>query len=163
MLWAPQMNRQDIPFAPPKAIGSKPAEVRRYWAGLKRGGNDIPFSDDLRLTALPDLASALVVIDVFALPQRFRLNVVGDDWRRDGATDVAGRFLDEVQPTSGFEFLQSQCAATVESGKPTWYGPRDAARSVEKTPLYERLLLPMWCDGRINMILGVIHRRQVHH
>jgi hypothetical protein len=156
------MNRRDIPFPLPKAIGSKPAEVRRYWASLKRGGNAIPFSDDLRLTALPDLAPALVVIDVFALPQRFRLNVVGEDWRCDTATDVAGRFLDEVQPAFGFEFLQSQCAATVESGKPTWYGPRDAARRGEKTPLYERLLLPMWCDGRINMILGVIHRRQIH-
>lgn len=147
-----------MPFAVPRTISPNLSRVRDYWASLKRGGNDIPFSDDLRLAALPDLASELLLLDVFALPQRFRLNLVGEGWRGENGTDVVGRFLDEIRPPPHFEFLQSQSAATIESGKPTWYGPRVTSRGVAKTSAYGRLLLPMWCDGRINMILGVIDR-----
>ncbi len=147
-----------MPFALARVTSPNLCRVRDYWVSLKRGGNEIPFSDDLRLTALPDLASALLLLDVFALPQRFRLNVVGKDWCGENGPDVVGRFLDEIQPAPHFEFLQSQCTATVESGKPTWYGPRTGSRGAAKTQVYERLLLPMWSDGRINMILGAIDR-----
>lgn len=154
------MNRQTMPFALHNLTSPNLCRVHDYWVSLKRGGNDIPFSDDLRLPALPDLASALLLLDVFALPQRFRLNIVGELWGGENGSDVVGRFLDEIPPAPHFEFLQSQCAATIESGKPTWYGPRAGSHGASKTPVYERLLLPMWCDGRINMILGAIDRHR---
>lgn len=155
------MKQQNAPFMLPKSISPNLNRVRDYWTSLKRGGNDIPFTDDLNLAVLSDLAPTLILLDVFALPQRFQLNVVGNSWCNKSGSDWVGRFLDEIQPAPDFEFLQSQCAATVEAGKPTWYGPHAASRGAAKTPIYERLLLPMWCDGRINMILGAIDRHQI--
>ena len=155
------MKSQDNPFPLPRTTSPVLGQVREYWAGLKRGGNDIPFADDLRLTALPDLAKSLLVVDVFASPQRFRLSSVGDNWLADSHRDLAGRFLDEIEPgTPPLAFLLSQCAATVESGKPTWHAHRARERASATQPAFERLLLPLWGDGRISMIFGAIDRHR---
>lgn len=150
-----RMKNLDHPFTVPRVIAPTLRLVRDYWAGLKRGGNDIPFADDLRLTSLPDLAKKLLLADVFAMPQRFRLSAVGDDWLTDNHGNLLGKFLDEIGPgVSLLGFLQSQCAATVEGGRPTWYLHNMRGHA------YERLLLPLWGDGRINMIFGAVERRR---
>jgi hypothetical protein len=156
-----EMNHQDVPFALPRTIAPNLRRVRDYWAGLKRGGNNIPFGDDLHLTVLSDVAAQLIVIDVFAKPPRFRLSIVGESWHDEARNDVVGRFLDEIQATPCLVFLQSQCVATLESGKPTWYAQHVRSQGSTRRTVYERLLLPMWSDGRISLILGAIDRHSV--
>jgi len=131
----------DNPFPLPASLGSDLARVFNYWRGLKRGGNDMPFWDDVKLSALPDLADTLVLVDVFAAPERFRLNTVG---KKFGDPSLHGKFIDETEFAGGLAFLRAQASATVEARAPTYY----------RGGGFARLLLPMWGDGRIGMLLG---------
>jgi len=123
--------------------------LRAYWDALKRGGNAIPFWDDVRLSALTDAGASALLIDAFENPPRFRFNTLGAQVIARYGGAVGGRFFDEVAPHSPFEFLAAQCSATVARRAPTYYRhPRG--------PSYGRLLLPLWGNGRIDMLLGGI-------
>ena len=153
------MKHRTTPFALPEAIPTDLRRILAYWLSLKRGDNDMPFWDDVKLTALPDLAPHMMLIDVFALPERFRLSHVGDACRTTQRDMIVGRFLDEIELNPPFEFLQSQCGATVESKAPTWYLHDSGPGQSPPRQAYSRLLMPMWGDGRIGMILGGIDWR----
>ena len=43
------------PFPLPEAIVTGLRDVQDYWRGLRRGGNEMPFWDDLRLTSLAEM------------------------------------------------------------------------------------------------------------
>lgn len=135
------------PYGLPVRLSPDQTRVLAYWRGLLRGGATMPFWDDAKLSDLPDLADRLFLVDVFQGPERFRFGVVGEALTSDG---MAGLFLDETDLRSPFEFLRSQCSATVESAEPSHF----AAEAAER--LYVRLLLPMWGDGRISMLLGAV-------
>jgi hypothetical protein len=138
------------PYAVPAKLSPDLTRVQSYWSGLLRGQANMPFWNDVRLSDLPDLANRLVLIDVFELPERFRFSTIGKMLTTE---PLAGRFLDELRLNSPFEFLASQCIATVESAACTWFEQDRSAGS----PLargYARLLLPMWGEGRIGMLLG---------
>lgn len=123
------------------------AHVHEYWRSLLRGGADMPFSDDIDLSDLEDLADRSFLIDVFERPERFRFNQIG---RALGAEALVGKFIDEVELKGPFTYLRSQSSATVESAAPSYF------RS-ERTPQpYARLLLPFWGEGRIIMLMGAI-------
>ena len=66
------------PFSLPEKLEPGLARVRAYWEGLKRGAADIPFGDDLNITAMPDMAGRLMLIEVFDKPVRFRLGMLGE-------------------------------------------------------------------------------------
>jgi hypothetical protein len=138
------------PYAVPKILTPGLTRARAYWEGLLRGGAEIPFWDDLVLPDLGDLARNTFLIDVFDLPQRFRMNTLGEDLGRRCGQDLLNRFLDDVALDTPFEFLLSQCSATVEAASPTWYGRDFGADG------YARLIAPMWGEGRIGMLLGVV-------
>lgn len=135
------------PFAVPRRLSPDLARVQAYWRGLLRGAADMPFWDDVDLSDLGDLQGRLMLIDVFAAPERFRFGAVG----RELGADLQGRFLDETAPARPLEFLRAQATATVEAATPTWR--RDQARSPGP---YARLLLPLWGDGRVSMLLGAV-------
>lgn len=138
------------PYPLPAHLPPDLLRVHAYWEGLLRGGAEMPFWDDAKLTDLPDLADRLFLIDVFQRPQRFRLNTVGKALTEQA---IEGEFLDEVDLGAPFDFLLSQCSATVEAARPSHFGP---ATPPAPLPAYSRLLLPMWGDGRVGMILGVV-------
>ncbi len=140
------------PYAIPSRLSPDLTRVHAYWKGLLRGGADMPFWDDAKLTDLPDLASRLLLIDVFQKPERFRLAVVGEAL---AGGDVTGRFIDELESGWPLEFLRSQCTATVECSGPTWFR-RDADDEDASAKGWSRLLLPMWGEGRIGMLLGAV-------
>lgn len=73
------------PFPTPLQPTPDVARVEAYWHGLLRGVAQMPFWDDCKLTDLPDLTSRLVLIDVFAGPERFRFASVGADVGGDAA------------------------------------------------------------------------------
>ena len=129
--------------------------VQAYWNGLKRGANDVPFWDDVKFSLRSRLGRESMLIDVFENPLRFRSALVGADvanWY-DGA--IGNSFLDEIDLHAPFNELTLQCRATVESCAPTYY--RQTA-SGNGDSGYARLLLPLWGNGRIEMLLGAVVR-----
>jgi hypothetical protein len=143
------------PFPLPDKLERDLARVLAYWQGLRRGGNSMPFWDDLKLSALADQSAQLMLIDVFDKPERFRFNHLADELTQRGGEALTGKFADEVDLPDPFAYLRAQCSATVEARAPTYY--RSAA--VGTPAAYARILLPMWGDGRIGMLLGAIDGR----
>src|SRR4249919_2841905 len=123
------MNTSTAPFTLPPKLESDLVRVRAYWKGLKRGGADMPFWDDVDLSKLPDLSSRLMLIDVFNKPVRFRLGTLGKELKERHGGDVVGRFLDEIEAPTPLQYLSSQSSATVESRAPTYYRHGSAERS----------------------------------
>lgn len=136
------------PFVLPEKLDRDLARVHAYWGGLRRGANEMPFWDDVKLSALDGQDAAVLLIDVFAGPERFRFNFVSDAFGGP-VRELKGRFLDEGDLPHPFEYLRAQSSATVEARKPT-YLRHDGKEG------YSRLLLPMWGDGRISMLLGAV-------
>ncbi len=141
------MTKTPHPFALPARLSSDLSQVRDYWDGLKRGGNEVPFWDDVDLSALPGLKDRLMLVDVFERPQRFRLNTVGNMIHEWYGSDVKGKFVDEIEATAPLEYFVAQGSTTVEAAEPTYYHGG-----------FARLLLPMWGSGYVSMLLGAIVR-----
>jgi len=137
------------PFSLPEKLKPNLARVRAYWEGLRRADNAMPFWDDIKLSSLPDLADWLLLIDVFALPERFRFNTLGAGLAQRYGEDVKSKFLDELTLRAPFGYLRAQSSATVEGRGLTYYEAAGCAR----------LLLPMWGDGHIGMLLGAVDWR----
>jgi len=143
---------KSAPFALTKSLQPGLERVLERWETLKRGAADIPFADDVKIASLPALAGRLLLLDVFAKPERFRIDYLGDGVAREGRGAAPGLFIDEVELGRPFDYLRAQASATVEGGKPTLY--RTDARPGGLP--YTRLLLPLWADGRISMLLGAV-------
>jgi hypothetical protein len=141
------MSIPDQPFPLPKKLAGPLARVHRYWADLIRAENEMPFADDVNLSHLPALAGSLLLVAVFAKPQRFRFNHLGDELIHRLGANITGKFADEVALHGPFEFFIAQASATVEAASPTRYSSRRG---------YARMLLPTWGDGRIELLLGAI-------
>lgn len=143
------MTKSSRPFAVPRAVEPALAKICAHWEGLKRGQNDIPFTDDLKLSALASLSGRLLLIEAFEKPSRFRFNLSGGTVERLYGGALAGRFADEIESRPPLQFFNAQCGVTVEAGGPTYFrqtGPRGFAR----------LLLPLWGDGHVSLLLGAV-------
>ena len=150
------MNTSKGPFAPPRKLAQDLAHALTFWEGLKRRDAEIPFWDDVNLSALPELSDRLAMIDASDKPVRFRFGfgVVGKEIKQEYGTDPAGKFLDEIEPRHPLQFLISQCSATVEGRALTYYQHSDADSGGSRAKQdYSRLVLPLWGDGRIGMLL----------
>ena len=145
------MTETTHPFAVPAALPQSFGSVRSYWEGLRRAGNEMPFWDDVNLSALPDLSDRLMLIDVFEEPQRFRINTLGKTIQAQYGTNVTSRFIDEIEIKAPFHFLTAQASVTIEAKRPTLLVLTPAV-NVQ----YARMLLPMWGNGRIEMILALV-------
>lgn len=133
------------PYALPATLEADLEKVRAYWHGLIRGkASDMPYWDDVKLSALPELVDRLALIEVFDKPERFRFDIVGKDIVAKYGKDFTGSFADELEPHMPLEFFRAQASATAEGRAPTYQHQGSVAR----------LLLPMWGDGRISMLLG---------
>lgn len=150
------MKRPAVPYAVPKKIEPKLAGVLAYWQSLKRAENNMPFWDDVATSSLSELAERSMLIKVFAKPERFRLTSVGKQLVARYGEPVADKFIDEMELRNPFEYLRSQCSATVESRAPTYYQRASHTEKSRVTEAYSRLLLPLWGDGRIGMVLGAV-------
>jgi hypothetical protein len=148
------------------AIGSFPLpdmlepdlnRVHAYWQGLKRGENDIPFWDDVKFSLRTRLAREALLIEVFENPQRFRFDIVGEDVTKRYGKAINGKFSDEIDLSMPLEELTRQCRATVERRIPTYYRQAPSRTPHEKDE-YARLVLPLWGNGRIEMLLAAIAR-----
>ncbi len=138
------------PFPLPDSLSGALARAHAKWEDLRRAGNSIPFWDDFTPGALNADREALLLLDAFDNPERFRFSLTDAN-----AQDArSGKFIDELELGAAFAFLRAQASATVEARAPTYY--RCGSRGL--SPGFARLLLPMWGDGRIGMLLGAIER-----
>jgi hypothetical protein len=147
------MAEPNQPFPLPRKLPSSLDTVHRYWRSLIRGGNSIPFSDDINLSQLSDLSADLLLIDAFFDPQRFRMNQMGKHIINAYDEDVTGRFLDHLDLRNPLDYLLSQASAAVEGQLATYYSESSAQGG---STGYSRLLLPTWGDGMVNLLLGAI-------
>ncbi|SRR5579871_3813361 len=144
------MTSKDEAFALPDLLEADLARIRLYWNGLKRGENNIPFWDDVKLSTEAPIPDQIMMIEAFENPLRFRFDLVGEDvTHRYGAT-IAGKFTDEVDLHPPIDHLTDQCRATVEQGMPTYF--RHAANGAG----YSRLILPLWGNGHIEILMGAV-------
>jgi hypothetical protein len=135
-------------FLLPDRLESDLDRVHAYWNGLKRGDNDIPFWDDVKFSMKARLARDVMVIETFEDPLRFRFDLLGDDiTRRYGAT-ITGKFTDEVDLRPPMDELTEQCRATIERRAPTYF-----RHATAEGVGYSRLVLPLWGNGRIEMLI----------
>ncbi|MDP1632936.1 MAG: hypothetical protein Q8L66_16090 [Caulobacter sp.] len=137
------------PYALPASLSPDLKTVEAYWRSLLRGSAEMPFWDDIDLTTMPSLAGRLFVVGAFDKPDRYRLEIVGETLARAAGKEIAGLFVDELRLPPPLAFLGSQASATVEAAAPTYHEEPGQAG-------YRRLLLPMWGDGHISMLLGVV-------
>lgn len=137
-------------FVLPDLLEPELARIRLYWNGLKRGENNMPFWDDVKLSTEAPILGQIIMIEAFENPLRFRFDLVGEDvTRRYGAT-LAGKFTDEVDLHPPIDHLTDQCRATVEQGMPTYF--RYAADGTG----YSRLIMPLWGNGHIEILIGAV-------
>jgi hypothetical protein len=145
----------------PDKLESDLDRVRAYWEGLKRGENDVPFSDDMKFSSHARLAREVIVIEVFEQPLRFRFEIVGDDILDRYGGAIAGKFTDEVDLHAPANELTQQCRATVERRAPTYF--RQEPETLAGAPSspgakgYSRLVLPLWGNGRVEMLIAAVH------
>ncbi len=148
------MREAPLPYSLPPAIEADLERVRVYWAGLNRGGAQMPFWDDLKLADLADSGDSVMLIDAFEHPRRFRMGFLGRAVTQRYGASIVGKFFDEIEPRNPFDQLDGQCAATVDRRAPTYFRhlPTGDAKSVP----YARIILPMWGNGHIEMLLGAV-------
>lgn len=145
------------PYALPRKLDHELAEILRYWESLKRRQNDIPFWDDVQLIALRECSDFLMMIDVFEKPERFRFGVTGRAIAKRYGSGVESHFIDEIARRAPFEYLLSQCSATVQAGAPTFYHHiATNAHAPDPSKSYLRLLLPLWGQGYVAMLMGSV-------
>ena len=131
--------------------------IRAYWNGLKRGSNDVPFWDDVKFSLRSRLGREFMLIDVFENPLRFRFDLIGTDLTDWYGKAIGNVFLDEIELHAPCDDLIQQSRATVEGRAPTYYFQTAAGkRAAEHRGGYARLLLPLWGNGRIEMLLGAV-------
>jgi hypothetical protein len=138
--------RENFPYKYPEVLPRVFQDILSYWKDLRRGQAEIPFTDDIRMTELSEHENDLIILDVFAKPQRYRFSIVGQNVTGVYRHDVAGIFLDELEPGPPFRLIHSQASAAVEMRTPTYYVGEG----------YARLLLPAWGDGHVSALLGKI-------
>jgi hypothetical protein len=131
-----------------------------YWNGLKRGDNDIPFWDDVKFSMQARLARDVIVLEAFENPLRFRFDLIGDDITKRYGAAIAGKFTDEIELHPPLGELTSQCRATIERRAPTYFQHAPAGEP-QGGAGYSRLLLPLWGNGRIEMLIGAVANSSV--
>ena len=151
------MPASAIPFPVPASIERSLAQVLSHWEGLKRAENNMPFWDDLKPSALSDQSGHLLLVDVFAEPERFRFNLVAKPIAERYGESLVGKFADDVALQEPFAYFRAQCSVTVEARSPSYY--RSSLEGSRDQSGYARILLPMWGEGQIRMLLGAIDWR----
>jgi len=133
-------------YAMPASLEPELVPIYEYWRATRRGGNEVPFWDDVKLSSLGDSADDVVLIDAFENPLRFRLGLAGRSMAARFGPERAGKFLHELAADGPFDHLEAQCAVAVRSRAPTYFRHGSA-------PAYARIALPLWGSGRVEMLL----------
>ena len=150
------MTAERDAFDLPAEIETNLLRVLTYWRGLVRGYADMPYWDDYAPAALAEVQHDAVLADVFPDPLRYRFRIVGESVTRRFGQEIAGKFSDEIPRRAPFDRFDAQCDATMKSLRPTYYRQENPAPGAQDAAPYARLVLPMWGNGRVEMLLVAI-------
>lgn len=148
--WDIDMQPAPAPFALPQSMEPDLVRLQTYWKNLIRGENSMPFTDDVNISNVPELADRIILVAVFENPERFRFEEVGERVTARYGGPLRGAFSDEVQQNGPLKEFTSQSIATVFHRAPTYY----RSAGVGGTAGYARLLLPTWGEGHVLLLLG---------
>lgn len=146
------MGMSTASYSLPQTLEPDLARLQTYWKDLIRGENSMPFSDDINISQVPDLASHIILVAVFEDPARFRFENAGERITERYGAPLNGVFSDEVQQQGPLEGFTQQCNATVDRRTPTYYRSASPGGGVGCS----RLLLPTWGEGHILLLLGAV-------
>ncbi len=150
------MTAEHDAFALPAELETNLLRVLTHWRGLVRGYAEMPYWDDFAPAALAEVQHDTILADVFPDPLRFRFRIVGKNIVARYGAEFAGKFHDEIALHAPLDRLDAQCAAAVQSRRPTYFR-MDAPQSGAKAAApYARLVLPMWGNGRVEMLLVAV-------
>lgn len=135
----------------PQTMEPDLARLHAYWRDLIRGENAMPFSDDINLSQVPELAGRTLLLTAFETPERFRLEHAGERITALYGAALAGVFSDELRQQAPLDSLTEQCRATIQQRTPTYYRAQP-----ENGSGYARLLLPTWGEGHVMLLLGAV-------
>jgi hypothetical protein len=150
------MTEEVRSYSLPDKLEPDLSRVHAYWSGLKRGANDVPFWDDVKFSMRSRLGRESMLIDVFENPLRFRFDLIGTDLIEWYGETIGNKFLGEIDLHAPFDELTLHCQATVEGRAPTYCQTAVRNSDAEHPVGYARLLLPLWGNGRIEMLLGAV-------
>lgn len=124
-----------------------------YWR-RRRGGRRWPRRADIDPLDIPELLPAVVLLDVVGAPPRFRRRLIGSAVVEGEGGDATGRWLDEG-------LTPPLAAAVVRQHREAVEAPEGCCYTAEFTGpdgrrhRWQRLLLPLSCDGRhVDMLFG---------
>ena len=136
------------------AAGIREPKLRRfydYWHG-KRGERRMPARRDIDPLDFPYMLGNLMLIDVLADPQRFRVRLHGANIVARMHYDMTGKLLDEVPRPEWRAYILERCRGLAERGEPLLL-TNDLLLD-GWTSRYEALWLPLSDDGvRVTLLV----------
>jgi hypothetical protein len=150
------MTAESDAFALPAELETNLLRVLTYWRGLVRGYADMPYWDDYTPAALAEVQHDAILADVFPDPLRFRFRIVGKNIAARYGEEFAGKYHDEIALRAPLDRLDAQCAAAVTSRRPAYFRMDARASGAKPAAPYARLVLPMWGNGRVEMLLVAV-------
>ena len=107
-------------LAPDVATNIRDQRLRRfydYWIE-RRGEQRMPSRRDIDPLDFPYLLGKLMLVDVLANPQRFRVRLHGTEVVARMHYDMTGKFLDEVPRPEWRTYILDRCRGLAASGEP---------------------------------------------
>jgi hypothetical protein len=136
--------------------GDKLLALYRYWLAIRPAPDLVPGRQHFDPVAVPQLLSALWMLDVQRAPLRFKYRLLGTDHVAAMDGDMTGRWLDELFPEFTAEPNYSQCVATVEERQVCFYKGRPLYHVRKEYLAMERLMLPLARNGRdVDVLLAI--------
>ena len=129
-------------YSIPACFEAELVSIYESWRAIRRGDNDVPFSDDVNLPSRGSGADDAVLIDVFENPLRFRLAC----WAVDDGSLQSGEENSSTNSNPRDFSITSKRSA-----------PQQSVRG--RLPIFDRarrrpiIALPLWGNGRIEMLL----------
>jgi hypothetical protein len=130
-------------------------KLYEYWVSIRPADRSLPGRQHFDPCDIPDLLSALWLLDVQRAPFRLKYRLVGTQIVAAQQGDYTGRWLDEVDPhlLDTPEFFE-RYRLVVDTGMPDRRRGR-RRMALEKANEVENLVVPLATDGRNPDILVV--------
>jgi hypothetical protein len=127
-----------------------------YW-NSKRRGKLLPGRKDIDPVEIPELLSALILVEVLREEsgRRFRFRIFGTDHVKYFGHDYTGKCLDEFVEPDEVEMVTKIYNQIVDSKEPQYWSSHLRIPGREFID-YERLMAPLAADGRtVDMLIAV--------
>jgi hypothetical protein len=131
-----------------------------YW-DKERGGRLMPTRNDIDPIKMRYILAHVMLVDVLADPNRFRIRLQGTEVVWWVGSDLTGRMLEELNSTDLRALAQEWFTSVVETRTP--YHTLDNKILDGFSRHFEALILPLSVHGvSVDLILGAVRCRDFH-